>query len=148
VKIGKACFVGILAGTLITICAAGPAIAEVRIRADMGGQIKSYLQKYAAVRDGGERLVVDGTCMSACTLALGLVPRDRICVTRKAVLGFHAAWDPSDDGRQLHSEGGTALMMSIYPAEIRTWIERRGGLNRKTMLLRGRELAALYPTCS
>jgi hypothetical protein len=38
--------------------------------------------------------------------------------------------------------------MAVYPPKVRDWIKRRGGLNGKTIFLRGRELAALYPTCS
>src|SRR2546430_12063950 len=37
-------------------------------------------------------VVIAGTCVSACTMVLGLVPTDRICATSNAVLGFHAAW--------------------------------------------------------
>jgi len=33
------------------------------------------------------------------------------------------------------------------PAGVRRWIRRRGGLTSRLLLLRGRELAALYPTC-
>jgi hypothetical protein len=38
-----------------------------------------------ALRDAGEQIVIDGTCSSACTLVLGIVPHDRICVTSNAV---------------------------------------------------------------
>jgi len=37
--------------------------------------------------------------------------------------------------------------MAAYPEGIRTWIARHGGLTRKLILLRGRELTALYPRC-
>jgi hypothetical protein len=30
---------------------------------------------------------------------------------------------------------------------VRGWIRRRGGLNSRLLLLRGRELAAIYPSC-
>jgi hypothetical protein len=37
-------------------------------------------------------IIIDGACLSACTLAIGLLPRGQVCATPKAVLGFHAAW--------------------------------------------------------
>lgn len=78
-----------------TATAAAPA---ERILDDSGGRIGSYLNRYEALRKSGQRVVIDGTCASACTLLLGLIPHDRICVTPRAVLAFHAAWDPRPDG--------------------------------------------------
>jgi hypothetical protein len=75
------------------------AMAVVRIKADPGGQIGPYLENLAALRSSGERVIIDGPCISACTMVLGVIPRDRICVTTRARLGFHAAWHPGDDGR-------------------------------------------------
>jgi hypothetical protein len=137
-----------LAGALFMLCGVGSASAELRIQRDFGGQIGPYLYKYAMVREAGHRVVIDGPCLSACTLALGVFPRDQICVTPNAVLGFHAAWMPGENGRQVRSDGGTRLLMAAYPPKVRDWIKRRGGLNGKTIFLRGRELAAMYPRCS
>jgi len=137
-----------LAGALFMLCGVGSASAELRIQRDFGGQIGPYLYKYAMVREAGHRVVIDGPCLSACTLALAVMPPNRICMTHNAVLGFHAAWMPGTDGRPVRSDGGTRLLMAAYPPKIRAWIKRRGGLNGKTIFLRGRELAALYPTCS
>jgi hypothetical protein len=123
------------------------AAAEFRIQGDEGGQIGSYLQKFAQVRDSGERVVIDGRCFSACTLALAVIPRNRICVTPNAVLGFHAAWTTDRYGHTLTSSGGTSLLMASYPSPIKSWIARQGGLNETTITLRGRELAAIYPRC-
>src|SRR5215510_2544217 len=138
----------VVAGALLAVSVITSASAEVRIQRDFGGQIGPYLYKYAMVREAGQRVVIDGPCLSACTLALAVIPRDRICMTPNAVLGFHAAWMPGADGRPVRSAGGTRLLMAVYPPKVRDWIRRRGGLNGKIMLLRGRELAALYPSCS
>ena len=99
------------------------------------------------MRSSGERVVIDGACLSACTMVLGVIPRDRICVTPRARLGFHAAWHPDDSGRPIVSRGGTQLLMEVYPAAVRRWIARRGGLNQRMMYLSGRELASMYPVC-
>ena len=99
-------------------------------------------------RGSGERVIIDGPCLSACTMVLGVIPRERICVTSRARLGFHAAWQPGDNGRPVTSRAATRLLMDIYPENVRSWITRRGGLSPKRMFLSGRELNAMYPTCN
>jgi hypothetical protein len=123
------------------------ASAAVRIAGDYGGQIGPYLEQFAALRSSGERVIIDGPCLSACTMVLGMIPRDRICVTRRARLGFHAAWNPSENGAQVVSRGGTQLLMEVYPQHVRQWISRRGGLTQRMMFLSGRELASMYRLC-
>src|SRR6266852_8069041 len=81
------------------------AFATVRILDDRGGQIGDYLNKYHALRENGDRVMIDGTCASACTMLLGVIPRNRICVTPRAVLEFHAAWDPTPIGQAVSSAG-------------------------------------------
>jgi hypothetical protein len=130
------------------LCAATPAFADVRIEANAGGRIGDYLELFSQVRESGHRVIIDGPCLSACTLVLGLVPRSRICVTQRAVLGFHAAWRPDENGNARTHAGATQLMLATYPASVRSWIRRNGGLTRRTILLRGRELRALYPRCT
>ena len=131
------------------ICAlAAPAThAEVRILASPGGQVGPFLDLFAEVRASGERVVIDGPCLSACTLVLSIVPSDRICVTRRAVLGFHAARSLGRRGRLYAEPEASKLVLEAYPTGVRNWIVRRGGLTSRLLLLRGRELAALYPTC-
>jgi hypothetical protein len=123
------------------------ASATVRISGDLGGQIGPYLDRLEALRNSGERVVIDGPCLSACTLVLGVIPRNRICVTPRARLGFHAAWHPGVNGEPILSRGGTKLLMEVYPREVKRWIARHGGLSRKMKYLRGRELTSMYPAC-
>jgi hypothetical protein len=121
--------------------------AVVRITDDVGGRIGTYVEAYSQVRLSGERVIIDGTCLSACTLVLGIVPRDRICVTQRAMLGFHAAWMPGPSGRPVPSQVGTQALWEVYPPHLRRWISSRGGLSSKMIFLRGRELAQMYPRC-
>lgn len=130
------------------LCAAfSPARAEVRILASPGGQVGPFLDLFEQVRQSGERVVIDGPCLSACTLVLSTVPSDRICVTRRAVLGFHAARSIDRRGRMYAEPEASREVLAAYPAPVRGWISRRGGLTSHLLLLRGRELAAIYPTC-
>ncbi len=127
--------------------AVSPASATKRISNDPGGQLGPYLQRLAALRSSGEQVVIDGRCLSACTMVLGIIPRGHICVTPRAQLGFHAAWRPDETGHQVTSRDGTQLLMDNYPQQVREWIARHGGLSPRMMYLTGRELASMYPTC-
>jgi hypothetical protein len=135
-----------IVATIMMAMAVSPASATKRISDDPGGQLGPYLQKLAVLRTSGEQVVIDGKCLSACTMVLGVIPRDHICVTSKAQLGFHAAWRP-EAGRQVTSLEGTELLMDNYPQQVRDWIARRGGLTPHMIFLSGRELASMYPTC-
>ena len=133
---------------LLLLAALVPASAEVRILSSPGGEVTQYLRLFEAVRATGERVVIDGPCLSACTLLLSTVPNSRICVTRRAVLGFHAARAVDRRGRVYPAPEATRVVQATYPAPVRAWIARHGGLTRRLILLRGRELAAIYPRCS
>jgi hypothetical protein len=134
-------------GAAFALVSAVPA-ASVVITSDNGGQIGAYVARYSKVRQSGERVVIDGDCLSACTIVVGMIPPERLCATRNAVLGFHAAWLPDGEGRVRASRDGTEVLMKFYPPSLRRWIAQRGGLNSRLTLLRGRELAAIVPPCA
>jgi hypothetical protein len=139
---------GALASAVFSVLASSLASAEVRIVGDPGGEVSSYVHKYQEIRDSGQRVVIDGPCLSACTLLTGIIPRDRICVTSRAMLGFHAASYYDDESRQfVPTRSGSRVVMGLYPPPIRNWIERHGGLTPQLIQLRGHDLAALYKTC-
>lgn len=121
--------------------------ADVIIRGDPGGQIGHYLYTAERIRDAGERVIVDGPCLSACTLLLAVVPVERVCVTERAVLGYHAAWQPGMNGEHITAVSATKVMWDLYPQHVRRALARRGGLSRKMIFLRGRELTSLYSPC-
>ncbi len=121
--------------------------AVVRIVEDRGGRIETYVDRYQGVRSSGEMVIIDGFCASACTIILGAVAHDRICVTSRARFGFHAAWDPDSNGRKITNSGATQTLYSMYPFEVRRWIDQRGGLTPHMIFLRGRELTAMYRPC-
>ena len=124
-----------------------PVHAEIRILGSPGGQVGPFLDLFDRVRDSGEIVVIDGPCLSACTLVLSVVPNDRICVTRRAVLGFHAARSIDRRGRLYSEPEASEAVLEAYPGPVRDWIRRRGGLSSHLLLLRGRDLAAIYPRC-
>ena len=132
---------------LLPLLATTPAHALLHITRDHGGYVDEYKAKYKRIRETGERVVIDGPCLSACTLVLSMVPSNRICVTRRAVFGFHAARSIDRRGRTYAEPEASESVLQTYPSGVRNWIRSRGGLTSRLLLLRGRELAALYPTC-
>ena len=138
----------------LLLCAAllasgiAPASATMRIAEDRGGQIGHYLQAFALLRSTGEDVMIDGNCLSACTLVLGLIPNNKICATENARFGFHAAWMPDRDGRPVTSAMGTRALWNIYPTSVRHWINRHGGLSRKMIFLQGNELNGIVRACA
>jgi hypothetical protein len=137
---------GLLAAVLLLIGMA-PSHAVVRIADDRGGRIGTYVDKYQGLRTSGEAVIIDGLCASACTIVLGAVPHDRICVTSHATLGFHAAWDFGANGRAITNPEATQMLYSMYPSTVKRWIQARGGLTPHMIFLRGKELQALFKPC-
>ena len=123
------------------------ASADVRIISSSGGVVDPYLTFFSQLRRSGQRVIIDGPCLSACTLVLNTIPRNRICVTQRAVLGFHAPVLVDRTGRSFRSPDATRAVAASYPAGVRKWIKRKGGLKRDLIYLRGRELSSLYPRC-
>lgn len=126
------------------------AAADYRITRDHGGLVDEYKAKYAQLRDRGERIIIDGICNSACTLVLGIVPLNRICVTPRASLGFHQAYYDKrwTMGVKVASAEGTADLVSYYPTTVREWIKRNGGLTLQMKHVRnGVDLWTIVDPC-
>jgi hypothetical protein len=137
---------GLLAMVLL-LAGVGASHAVVRIGEDRGGRIGTYVDRYQGLRSSGESVIIDGLCASACTIILGAVPHDKICVTSHANLGFHAAWDFGANGRAVTNAEATQMLYSMYPSAIRHWITARGGLTPHMLFLRGKQLQAMYRPC-
>ncbi len=142
----------ILVAALLTgsLTFAPPAHAVYRITRDYGGLVNEYKARFAMLRDRGERVVIDGICNSACTLLLGIIPRNRVCVTPRASLGFHTAYIDKrwTGGLHVTSNAGTADLVSYYPPQVKDWINRNGGLTRAMKkLTNGTDLWAVIDPC-
>jgi len=131
----------------IVLILSSEALSAVRITNDRGGQIGSYVVKYQRLASAGETVIIDGLCASACTIVLSELPHDSICVTSRATLGFHAAWNYGRNGRTFTDPEATLLLYSAYPIPVRRWIASRGGLKRNIIFLSGKPLQAMYRSC-
>jgi hypothetical protein len=115
----------------------------VIITGDKGGDIGAYAAKYRALAEDGAMFRIDGRCVSACTIVLAYA--DRVCVTKRAALGFHEARDKS--GKRLRA--GSDYMMSTYPVPVREYISAHGGLPPPygVMWVTGSALRGLVKAC-
>src|SRR5262249_47756931 len=105
------------------------------------------VNKFQSVLSSGETVIIDGPCLSACTIVLGSVPHDKICVTPRATLGFHAAYDLGTNGRPITNREATQQLYSMYPMAVQSWIVQRGGLTPRMIFLHGSALQAMYEPC-
>lgn len=124
--------------------------ADVRITRDFGGHVDQYKKRYAEIRERGERVIIDGICNSACTLVLGIVPLNKICVTPRASMGFHQAYYDRryTAGMYVQSYAGTDELMSYYPATLKEWIAEKGGLARQMKTIKnGTDLWTIIDPC-
>lgn len=123
--------------------------STVVIADDGGGIITNYIAKYQGIAASDDSVIIDRYCGSACTL-FGIVPRNRVCVTRNAVLGYHGAWGHTFlfFGR-VELPANTELMWRHYSPDVRVWINQHGGISssRVMRLMRYPETAKHFRIC-
>ncbi len=141
-------FVTSLLAAALLVAGVGASHAAVRISGDRGGRIGNYVTKFQRLRSSGQSVVIDGLCASACTLVLAAVPHNKICVTSRATLGFHAAYDFGVNGQPVANREATMMLYSMYPAPVQHWIAARGGLEPQMIFLQGKQLRAMYQPCT
>lgn len=115
---------------------------------DDGGYIHSYVAAIAAANDAGTLVVIEGTCLSACTIKLAAKNR---CVRPNAILWFHSATAKAAVDRATKSsfvsEDGNAVLIRSYPPQVRREVLRRHMLDNVAFdpehTLTGRELLSL-----
>jgi len=93
--------------------------AEIVVSFDRGGSLNRYIER--VVSASGQRVVIDGECMSSCTIWLG---HRGVCVQRSARLWFHAAQDGTRSMRDGNpwrtvSADGNAALLAFYPPSVR-----------------------------
>ena len=127
--------------------------ADTIIRDDPGGILQKYDVKYRQIASRGEKVVIDGDCASACTIILGIVPRENVCVTARARLGFHLWQYP------LTAFMGKVIMVPLpeyrqselnylyYDTKVRDWIQNHGPQTIEVSWMEGPDLADVYPNC-
>jgi len=126
-----------------------PALARpLHITFDLGGELTAYYSAMVKARMTGQKVIIDGICLSACTMVTGLVPRDQVCVTPRAVMGFHSA----HDGTGVFESEGTRLYWQIIGSDAKDLL-RAKGWNGDTehpdfIYLTYSEIKSLFRECS
>jgi len=114
---------GAIVALALLLASGAAARAELRIVSSPGGEVDSLS---ATVRNGPSiwrAVIIDGPCLSACTLVLSAVPEDRICITRRAILGFHAARRLDEGGNSTRRLTRRAAWPRPIRQPIRSWID-------------------------
>ena len=102
-----------------------------------GGLVAEYNAKWASLAAQGVNVRVVGPCQSACTVLLGHIPHDRICVTPAASFGFHLA----------KTARSTATLWSSYSSNIQAWINQHGGLKAEFIWMRAPDTYQFFHKC-
>src|SRR5258708_33613534 len=115
----------ILASTLLCTLPAN----AMTINNDRGGLIPMYVARMQRAAATGERVIIDGNCLSACTITLGIIPPQNVCATPRGVLGFPSAFTPTPWGQKMGYPPRTLRMVSHYPPALLAWLKRHRGLH-------------------
>jgi hypothetical protein len=96
-----------------------PELPPTVVRDDIGGIIMKYTAHWQDLAATGDEVDILGPCLSACTLVVAYIPKDRLCFGQDASLQFHAAWERETGQMSLWA---TKWMVSKYPDDIRRWL--------------------------
>ena len=140
---------------LIALCGAliSPALSAQRIMFDGGGRLDVYIERYNESRRNDELVVIDGFCISACTLVTGMIRPERLCATPFARLAFHsAAFLNPKTGERRFAREGTRIMWHTYPPRVRELLLRRGwqdGMDHEQLIyVEGDDLYSIIRPCT
>lgn len=115
---------------------------------DPGGIVATYDMWWHRVADSGVKVVIDGDCVSACALIMGIVPPERICMTARATFGLHMASSVGEDGKRAPNPDFTAWMIRrYYPLVVQEWIEAHGGLKEDIQYMKLVDFKGYYRQC-
>lgn len=120
--------VSALLGAVAIVLAAGlpHRPTTTRISLNLGGSVLEFIEDFSNARENNTRYVLDGLCISACTMITGEIPPENVCVTPYAKLAFHAAFRQGPLGEREFSPEGTELIWRIYPEWVHEYLRKQG----------------------
>ena len=117
---------------------AWPSQAEtIDIIDDHGGGGGSSVARWIQYRRDGVHVRIAGRCESECTMVIGHLNREHICVTPEGRFGFRLADLPR----------ATAALWRSYPTDIKIWLSRNGGLTHQVIWMRVPEIYRFFRPC-
>lgn len=102
-----------------------------RLYYEPGGEVVEHWRRWSALAASGDNVEIRGSCMSACTLIMALIPRDRLCFGTHSSLQFHITRDPKSGKTTPNT---SQWMLEQYPEDIRKWLIARGGVDKMTVM--------------
>ena len=138
--------IGSFVATLFTAGLASADSTVIVIANDPGGYVVTYIRGWENIASLGNQVEIRGFCISACTLVLGLIPPDRVCVDEDAAFGFHSV----SVNFGAHSPEGTRYLWSLYPPavqdalRVKGWDGGTGKSSQGLIMVAG---TAFYPLC-
>lgn len=113
------------------------------IEDDAGGIVDTYAAQGRLMADTDIPVIVDGPCMSACTLFID-IDRANVCVTAKALLGYH---------KSVYMKDGVPVFgdMKYATPGLNAYIKEHGGLpdpdSGHLLMLNADEARLFYKAC-
>jgi hypothetical protein len=96
-----------------------------------GGIFTEHWQRWHTLNLSGHDVEIRGSCVSACTMILAHISKDRLCFGESASLQFHASRRERDSTEP--DIPFTRWMLTQYPRDIRNWLSMRGGAEKMTV---------------
>lgn len=122
-----------------------------RIMFDGGGRLDRYIDRVSALREEGTLVVIDGQCISACTMLTNLAP-EKLCVTSHGMFVFHSAFSRSETtGEKEFAKDATEIMWHFYPKALREALVKRGwnaGERNDMIFMEADELQGIIRSCT
>jgi hypothetical protein len=117
---------------------AAPATAEtIDVFDSHGGSVAQYNERWSGLASRGVDVRIVGPCQSACTILLGHIPRNKICVMPNARFGFHLA----------KKEFATGMLWNAYQGDIQAWINQHGGLKTDFVWMGAPDIYRYFRKC-
>ena len=144
--IGKKTISAISIGLFLATSAGGayafPRSGSLSISGDRGGYVIEYALRMLKLKQSRRQVEFRGSCDSACTLYLAL-PRSQVCVERQSSFTFHMPYGATGSGNKM----AAAYMLNAYPSWVRTWINSKGGLSSRPILMNYAQASKFLATC-
>ena len=128
---------GIVAAALAALNVWPSQAETIDIIEDHGGSGINYVARWTQYRRDKVRVRIAGPCESECTMVIGHLNREHICVMPEGSFGFRLADLPS----------GTATIWRSYPTDIKVWLSRHGGLTPRLIWMRAPEVYRFFRRC-
>lgn len=121
----KSLFVSTLVAlSLLSPVQASSPVPEMRpptsLTVDPGGSITERMRTIELLRENNAKVVIEGLCISACTMLLSL---PNACMKPYTIFGFHSA----SQGFEM-SSFGNAILKRFYPPKILDWVMEKKAL--------------------